>query len=104
MNRKASIATGSLLGACALHLLYVACGSPTNAQAQATACSSWQVATYYQPNVLTRTGSADWPIGLSNAVNLPNGWEPLEAAPFSGSTSNSVSTVGALVVVRHCAQ
>ena len=56
MNRKTSIVMGSLVGACALNLLFVACGSPTSAQAQAQACTSWQVAAYYQPNVATRSG------------------------------------------------
>jgi hypothetical protein len=106
MNRKASIVMGSLVGACVLNLLFVACGSPTNAQAQAqaSACTSWQMATFYQPNVLTRSGTADWPAGLSSMVNLPNGWEPIEATAWGGTNSSTSTTVGALVIVRHCAQ
>jgi hypothetical protein len=104
MNRKASIVLGSLLGACVLNLLFVACGSAKNAQAQSAPCTSWQVATYYQPDVLTRSGTSDWPTGLSNAVTLPTGWEPLEASPFGGSSGGPTSSVGALVVARHCLQ
>jgi hypothetical protein len=104
MNRKAGIVVGSLLGASVLNLLYIACGSPNNAQAQSSPCTSWQVATYYQPDVLTRSGTSDWPTGLSNAVTLPIGWEPLEASPFGGNSGGATSSVGALVVARHCLQ
>jgi hypothetical protein len=104
MNRKASIVMGSLVGACVLNLLFVACGAPTNAQAQqAPACTSWQVAQFYQPNVLAHSGT-DWQSGLSSTVSLPAGWEPIGASPWNGSTSNAPTTLGALVVVRHCAQ
>ena len=95
---------GSLLGACVLNLLFVACGSSTHAQAQASTCASWQVASFYQPNVLTRSTNADWPSGLSSSVNLPAGWEPIEASPFGGTNTDTMSFVGALVIVRHCAQ
>ena len=106
MNRKASIVIGSLIGACVLNFLFVACGSPTNAQAQAqaSACTSWQLAAFYQPNLLSRSGVLDWPAGLTSTVNLPTGWEPIEASPWGGSSSTASTTVGALVVVRHCAQ
>lgn len=106
MNRKTSIVMGSLVGACVLNLLFVACGSPTRAQAQAqaSACASWQIATFYQPNVLTHSGGADWPVGPSSAVNLPSGWEPIEATAWGGSASTASTTVGALVIIRHCAQ
>jgi hypothetical protein len=105
VNRKVSIVLGSMLGACVLNLLFVACGSPTNAQAQApaSACTSWQLAAFYQPNVLMK-GAADWPSGLSSTVNLPTGWEPIEASPWGGSSSTTSTTIGTLVVVRHCAQ
>ena len=105
MNRKVNIVLGSLLGACVLNLLFVACGAPTSAQAQqAPACTSWQTAAFYQPNVLMRAGTADWPSGLSSQVNLPAGWEPIEASPFGGASSSTSTTIGALVIVRHCAQ
>jgi hypothetical protein len=58
---------------------------------------------FYQPDVLSR-GAGDWPQGLSSPVSLPAGWEPIEAAPFGGSTSNTASTAGALAIVRKCAQ
>jgi hypothetical protein len=105
MNRKVSIVMGSLVGACALNLLFVACGTPgrAQAQAQASSCTSWQLAAFYQPGLLASTG-ADWPAGLSKTVDLPAGWEPIEATPFGGSSSTASTVYGALVVVRHCAQ
>lgn len=96
---------GSLLGACTLNLLFVACGAPgrAQAQAQASSCASWQVAAFYQPNVLASMGQV-WASGLSKAVDLPAGWEPIEASPFGGSATTASTVYGALVVVRHCAQ
>lgn len=106
MKRTLGLVFGSLAGACVLHLVLVACGgsnSTPDAHAQST-CTSWQVAGYYAPAVLTTPSGADWPAGLTKPVNLPNGWEPLEASPFGGTNGGGTNTVGAFVIVRHCVQ
>ncbi|HEY6463460.1 MAG TPA: hypothetical protein VIY73_25005 [Polyangiaceae bacterium] len=116
--KRLGIVLGSTVGACVIYFASVACsgggsaggmgsgsGGPVpDANAQtAPSCTSWQLAMYYQPDVLTR-GPGDWPQGLSSPVTLPAGWEPIEAAPFGGTTGSTASTTGALAVVRKCAQ
>lgn len=105
MKRIIGLVFGSLVGACVLHFVLAACGSGStpNALAQSS-CTSWQVAGYYAPAVLSTPSGSDWPTGLTTPVNLPSGWEPLEASPFGGMSGSGTNTVGAFVIVRHCVQ
>lgn len=114
LKASASVVVASLVGACAIHFALTACsnsarggstdGTP-DAFAQASpACSSWQIAVYYAPDILSASGPGNWPSGLSSAVTLPSGWEPIQATPFGGTTSATTNTVGALAVLRKCAQ
>jgi hypothetical protein len=119
-HAKFSIILGSLLGTAVLHVVLVACssragGAPDAAVQDARAadahatdtappCTSWQIAAYYAPGVITRTGSNDWPVGLTSPVQLPSGWEPITASIFGGTTSQDLSIAGALAMVRKCVQ
>jgi hypothetical protein len=111
--RKLGIILASLVGACAIHLMLVACGSSggkspstdstqdAHAQSTPSTCTSWQISSFYQPNVFTDT-NGNLPTGLGSVVTLPAGWEPIQAGPFGGTNANGVSTSGVLAIVRQC--
>jgi len=118
MKTRLPVIVASILGAGAIHFTLAACSgsnaagggaggdSTQDARAQsapeATSCTTWQMATFYQPAMFSETNYTP-PTGLSNPITLPDGWEPLEASPFtnSGSTTGN-SSFGVLAVVRHC--
>lgn len=126
MNHKqVSIILGSLIGTAVLHTILVACSggavrtpdaraqdaTPTPAQdAAPTSCTSWQIAAYYTPKFITGAsppptgGPVVFSEGLASAVQIPAGWEPISASLASSISDSSITTFGAIAVVRKCVQ
>lgn len=111
-KQKSTVVAASLIGACAIHFVMSACGSmdrpggamngTRDAFAEPAPCSSWQIAAYYAPGLISAPMGSDWPKGLTGTIALPGGWEPIQATPFGGSSGGPVNTIGALTIVRKC--